>query len=206
MIRFTSVQLRPVLSMPGGCSRPLVLEKNLGIYIRVQDDNHPGEWLKAWAEGCNPSVDDNWSANTDALIPENEYSFLTFMEQRFFDAVLNEQHDLFMAPLFCETGRTVRIETRPPEPVFVPVAEFRDSTRWLYEQSLRHFHACVGNAERAGWRSQALSVLDRVIRLDCKRARPDDREMFKRAVESVRSCVREVNSDGSIKRTVFSRS
>lgn len=51
MIRFTSTQLRPVFSQVNATQRPVVLEKNLGIYIRVPDDNRPGEWLKAWAVG-----------------------------------------------------------------------------------------------------------------------------------------------------------
>jgi hypothetical protein len=201
MIRFTSTQLRPALSQPGGASRPLILEKNLGIYIRVPDDKKPGEWLRAWAEGCNPWNDDNWSANADALIPEAEYSFLTFMEQSKFDAVLNRHHDLLMEPVAARSGAamTVRSETRPPEKVYVRVGEYRDRIRWLYDQSLKHFHACVGNAERLGWRAQALSVLDRVIRLDCKRAKPADREMFDSAVRSVRDRINQVRPDGSLR-------
>ncbi len=42
MIRFTSTQLRPVLSQRGGMQRPLILEKNSGICIRVPDDKNPG--------------------------------------------------------------------------------------------------------------------------------------------------------------------
>ena len=166
MIRFTSTELRPLLSQQGGMQRPLLLEKNLGIYIRVPDDRNPGEWLRAWAEGCNPSKDANWSENADLLIPGKEYAFQTFME---------------------------------PEKVYVLVEEYRSNIRWLYDQSLRHLPACVGNAERLSWRSQALSVLDRVIRLDCKRAKPADRTMFESAVRSVRSSVSEVMSDGSFR-------
>lgn len=200
MIRFTSTQLRPLFSQQGGMQRPLLLEKNLGIYIRVPDDKNPGEWLKAWAEGCNPAIDTNWSDAADALIPDTTFSFQSFMAQSLFDAVLNQHHDLFMAPVIsAETGRTVRKETRPPERVFVRVDEYREKIRWLYDQSLKHFHACVGNAERLSWRSQALYVLDQVIRLDCKRAKPDDREMFKSAVRSVRDRVNEVMLDGSLR-------
>ncbi|HCC6341710.1 TPA: hypothetical protein U2L44_002923 [Citrobacter amalonaticus] len=201
MIRFTSTELRPLLSQQGGMQRPLLLEKNLGIYIRVPDDRTPGEWLRAWAEGCNPSKDANWSENADLLIPEKEYAFQTFMEQSKFDAVLNEHHDLFMMPSAgpLGTGMTIRKETRPPEKVYVLVEEYRSNIRWLYDQSLRHLPACVGNAERLSWRSQALSVLDRVIRLDCKRAKPADRTMFESAVRSVRSSVSEVMSDGSFR-------
>jgi len=100
MIRFTSTQLRPVLSQKGGMQRLLILEKNLGIYIRVPNDKKPGEWLKAWAVGCNPSTDENWSENADALIAEE---------------VLNEHHDLFMTPVNKHSsGMTVKKETHPP--------------------------------------------------------------------------------------------
>ncbi|WP_437890430.1 hypothetical protein [Phytobacter sp. V91] len=201
MIRFTSTELRPLLSQRGGMQRPLLLEKNHGIYLTVMDDKNPGEWLKAWAEGCDPSKDENWSENADLLIPEKEYSFKTFMEQSKFDAVLNEQHDLFMMPSNgpVGTGMTIRKETRPPEKAYVLVDEYRNNICWLYDQSLRHLPACVNNAERLSWRSQALYVLDRVIRLDCKRAKQADREMFANAVRSVRDSVSEVMSDGSLR-------
>lgn len=201
MIRFTSTELRPLFSQQGGIQRPLRLEKNLGIYIRVPDDRNPGELLRAWAAGCNPDKDENWSENADLLIPEKEYSFQTFMEQSKFDAVLNEHHDLFMAPANgpLGTGMTIRSETRSPEKVYVLVDEFRNSICWLYDQSLRHLPACVGNAERLSWRSQALHVLDKVIRLDCKRAKQADRDMFDKAVRSVRSSVSEIMSDGSFR-------
>lgn len=199
MIRFTSTELRPLLSQQGGIHRPLLLEKNLGIYLRVPDDRNPGEWLRAWAEGCNPSKDENWSEHADQLIPEKEYSFKTFMDQTKFDAVLNEHHDLFMMPAEgpLGTGMTIRKETRPPEKVYVLVEEFRSNIYWLYDQSLRHLPACVGNAERLSWRSKALHVLDRVIRLDCKRAKRTDREMFENAVRSVRGSISEIMPDGS---------
>ncbi|HHT8253185.1 TPA: hypothetical protein ACT2TS_004209 [Citrobacter braakii] len=199
MIRFTSTELRPLLSQQGGMQRPLLLEKNLGIYIRVPDDRNPGEWLRAWAEGCNPSKDKNWSENADQLIPEKEFSFKTFMDKSKFDAVLNEHHDLFMTTVDGPfgTGMTIHKETRPPEKVYVLVDEFRSNICWLYDQSLRHLPACVGNAERLSWRSQALHVLDRVIRLDCKRAKQDDRVMFENAVRSVRSSISEIMPDGS---------
>jgi hypothetical protein len=121
------------------------------------------------------------------------------MAQNMFDAVLNDHHDLLMQPVISDLNNTltIRKEIRPPLKVFVPVGEFRDRIQLLYDQSLRHFHACVGDAERLSWRSQALNVLDQVIRLDSKRAKPTDREMLNRAVESVRDRIRSVRSDGS---------
>ncbi|STB73267.1 Uncharacterised protein [Citrobacter koseri] len=121
------------------------------------------------------------------------------MEQSKFDAVLNEHHDLFMMPSTgpLGTGMTIRKETRPPEKVYVLVEEYRSNICWLYDQTLRHLPACVGNAERLRWRSQALYVLDRVIRLDCKRAKQADRVMFESAVRSVRSSISEIMPDGS---------
>ena len=41
MIRFTSTELRPLLSQQGGMQRPLLLEKNLGIYIRFRMTETP---------------------------------------------------------------------------------------------------------------------------------------------------------------------
>ncbi|MCQ0899202.1 hypothetical protein [Klebsiella pneumoniae] len=201
MIRFTSAELRPLFTQNLGMQRPLILEKNLGIYLRVPDDNHPGEWLKAWATGCNPSEDADWSELADSLIPEREFSFQTFIAQSMFDAVLNDQHDLLIKPVISNLNNalTLHVETHPPLKVYVPVSEYRDRTRWLYDQSLRHFHACVGNAERLSWRSQALHVLDQVIRLDSKRAKPADREMFDSAVASVRDRIRSVMADGSLR-------
>lgn len=201
MIRFTSDELRPLFTQNLGMQRPLILEKKLGIYLRVPDDRRPGEWLKAWAAGCNPSKDADWFTLVDTLIPEHEFSFQTFMAQSMFDAVLNDHHDLLMKPVISNLNNalTLHKETRPPLKVYVPVGEYRYRVQWLYEQSLRHFHACVGDAERLSWRSQALHVLDQVIRLDSKRAKPADRERFDRAVESVRDRIRSVMSDGSLR-------
>ncbi|ORM90146.1 hypothetical protein [Pantoea cypripedii] len=201
MIRFTSTELRPLLTQNLGMQRPLILEKTLGIYIRIPDDRRPGEWLKAWAVGCNPSKDADWSALADALIPDREFSFKTFMAQSMFDAVLNDHHDLLMKPVISDLNNalTVHKETPPPLKVYVPVGEYRDRIQWLYDQSLRHFHACVGDSERLSWRAQAWRVLDQVIRLDSKRAKPGDREMFDRAVGSVRDRIHSVMSDGSLR-------
>ncbi|MBY6257795.1 hypothetical protein K3G69_14940 [Phytobacter diazotrophicus] len=201
MIRFTSDELRPLFTQKLGMQRPLILEKKLGIYLRVPDDRRPGEWLKAWAAGCNPLKDADWFTLVDTLIPEHEFSFQTFMAQSMFDAVLNDHHDLLMKPVISKLNNvlTLHKETRPPMKVYVPVGEYRYRIQWLYEQSLRHFHACVGDAERLSWRSQALHVLDQVIRLDSKRAKPADRERFDRAVGSVRDRIRSVMSDGSLR-------
>ena len=123
------------------------------------------------------------------------------MAQSMFDAVLNDHHDLLMKPVISKLNNALTLHkgTRPPMKVYVPVGEYRYRIQWLYEQSLRHFHACVGDAERLSWRSQALHVLDQVIRPDSKRAKPADRERFDRAVESVRDRIRSVMSDGSLR-------
>lgn len=201
MIRFTSTELRPLLTQNLGMQRPLILEKNLGIYIRIPDDRRPGEWMKAWAEGCNPSKDSGWLDVADGLIPDKEFSFKTFLAQSMFDAVLSKHCDLLITPVISDLNNalTLHKETQPPLKMYVPVGQYRDSVQWLYDQSLRHFHACVGNAERLSWRSQALRVLDQVIRLDSKRAKPADREMFNRAVASVTDRIRTVMSDGSLR-------
>ncbi|AXF76897.1 hypothetical protein LU604_05405 [Erwinia tracheiphila] len=201
MIRFTSTALRPLLSQAGATSRPLILERGPDLYLRVPDDMHPGEWLKAHAVGCHPHTDADWSANSAALITDSMFSFKTFIAHNLCDDVLEKYHDLLMMPFMGDVTKvlTLHKETRPPQVVYVPVGEFRDRTDWLYDQSLRHYHACVNDAERISWRAQALHVLDQVIRLDAKRAKPADRERFARAVESVRGRISMVKPDGSVR-------
>lgn len=202
MIRFTSTELRPLLTQNQGKGRPLILEKNLGIYVRVPDDNGCAEWLKAWAAGCNPSRDADWSALSDALISEPEFSFSTFLDQRIYDAVLNEHHDLYMQPGINQFAKSLTIytETQPPLKEYLPVADYRDHIQWLHDQSRLHLRACVGNTERLNWCSQALNVLDRVIRVDSKRAKPEDRKQFESAVSRVKSDIESLKSDGSYRR------
>lgn len=202
MIRFTSTELRPLLTQNQGKGRPLILEKNLGIYVRVSDDNGCAEWLKAWAAGCNPSRDADWSALSDALITEPEFSFSTFLDQSIYDAVLNEHHDLYMQPGINQFAKSLTIykETQPPLKEYLPVADYRDHIQWLNDQSRLHLRACVGNTERLNWCSQALNVLDRVIRVDSKRAKPEDRKQFESAVSRVKSDIESLKSDGSYRR------
>ncbi len=202
MIRFTSTELRPLLTQNQGKGRPLILEKNLGIYVRVPDDNGCAEWLKAWAAGCNPSRDADWSALSDALISEPEFSFSTFLDQSIYDAVLNEHHDLYMQPGINQFAKSLTIykETQPPLKEYLPVADYRDHIQWLHDQSRLHLRACVGNTERLNWCSQALNVLDRVIRVDSKRAKPEDRKQFESAVSRVKSDIKSLKSDGSYRR------
>jgi hypothetical protein len=202
MIRFTSTELRPLLTQNQGKVRPLILEKNLGIYIRVPDDNGCAEWLKAWAAGCNPARDADWSALCDALIPEPEFSFSTFLDHKMYDAVLNEHHDLYMQPGINQVTKSLTIytEAQPPLKEYLPVAEYRDHIQWLCDQSRLHLHACLSNAERLSWRSQALNVLDRVIRLDSERAKPEDRKRFDSAVYNVKSDIDSIIFDGSVRR------
>ncbi|MFB9085591.1 hypothetical protein ACFFW8_07615 [Erwinia tracheiphila] len=77
---------------------------------------------------------------------------------------------------------------------------FRDRTDWLYDQSLRHYHACVNDAERISWRAQALHVLDQVIRLDAKtRKAGRSRKVLRAPSKSVRGRISMVKPDGSVR-------
>lgn len=194
MIRFTSTTLRPVLTMTGGCQRPLILEKTVGIYLRVPDDNHPGGWLRVYAEGCCPQKDADWDLTTSALLPQAEYTFLTYISQAIWDAVIHDHDDLYMRP----TESTVEAYTRMPLPVWVPVADYRDAIGVLNDYGYRHFHACVNDGERAQWRRYALAALDEVIRLDCKRAKPTDRKRFNGAVFGLKTLIGAVSPGGVI--------
>ena len=78
MIRFTSDELRPLFTQNLGMQRPLILEKKLGIYLRVPDDRCPGEWLKAWAAGCNPSKDADWFTRLQFESGDGRYAWLNY--------------------------------------------------------------------------------------------------------------------------------
>ncbi len=195
MIRFTSTNLRPALTMVGGYRRPLILEKDFGIFIRVPDDTNPGQWLRAYAVGCDPDHDEDWSTQADALISQTSYSCLFCLSQEVWNAVINDYQDVLMTP----SGTTVVIETRPYEKVWVLVADFRNGIERLFDQANRHYFACVGNDERAAWRVASLHVLDEVIRLDCKRAKPADHERFTYAVQKITDRINRVGPDGTIR-------
>ncbi|VEB92806.1 Uncharacterised protein [Citrobacter koseri] len=198
MIRFTSTELRPLLSQQGGMQRPLLLEKNLGIYIRVPDDRNPGEWLRHGRKVVIPRKMQNWSENADLLIPGKEYAFQTFIEQSKFDAVLTEHHDLFMMPSAgpLGTGMTIRKEDPSARKGVCPGGGISQQYS-LALRSVSPAFTCLcgecGTSELA--LAGAVCGLNRVIRLDCKRAKPADRAIFESAVRSVRSSVSEVMSD-----------
>ena len=194
MIRFTSTNLRPVLTMAGGFRRALILEKDFGIFIRIPDDHNPGEWLKAYAEGCNPRHDEDWEQNSDGLIPGISYACMTRIPQDLWNRVIYDYHDLLVTPF----DNTVLFEARPFEKVWVSVANYRQGIERMFDQSCRHYHACVGDREHASWRFTALCIIDKVIRLDCKRAKPDDHKNFDFALMKLRDRIKTVTPDGKV--------
>lgn len=194
MIRFTSTALRPAFNMMGNCHSPLTLEKGHGLYIWVPDKGNPGQGLRAFAEGCNPFRDKEWYHCANRLIPEAEYSFTSFISQKIWDAVIQHHDDVLMSP----TATSIQILTQPPEKQWVLVAEYRHGIDWLNDQTYKHFNACVGKDERSAWRTTALYVLDQVIRLDCKRAKPEDRDQFERAIHRIKDRISSVTPAGGV--------
>ncbi|PQK87680.1 hypothetical protein [Pantoea ananatis] len=200
MIRFTSTQLRAVLSLRRGMKGPVILEKNNGIFLHRSDLRPQVKEPLAWAEGCNPLSDDGWRKLSDCLITEKYFFHQFDLSQEACDAVLNEHQDLLVS-FICQTPGAVRVfaETGEPERVYLPVRIYRSRISWLYDHALHHFQSCAGRAEHLNWRSQALSVLDRVIRLDSRRAKPADREMLNTSVQELRKRISQIAPDGSIR-------
>ena len=194
MFRFTSASLRKVLTLPSGLNKSITLENGYGFYIRAEDEKQPGYMNMAYAEGFDPRRDDGWEEKICELLPGIDYSFTFFISHTTREAILNEHHDFFVTPLIS----TVRSETRLPEKVFIPVAEFRNGIERMFDQSHKHFHACVGRREKAAWRLAALYVLDDVIRTDCKRAKPADHEQFVRAFSRLKDRISSVTPTGDI--------
>jgi len=199
MVRFTSTQLRPVLSLRRGMKGPVILEKNNGIFLRRSDLRPQVKEPLAWAEGCNPLSDDGWRKLSDCLITETYFFHQFDLSQESCDAVLNDHQDLLVS-FICQTPGAVSVfaETGEPEKVYLPVGIYRSRISWLYDHALHHFRSCGSRAEHLNWRSQALSVLDRVIRLDSRRAKPSDREMLNSAVQELRKRISQIAPDGSI--------
>lgn len=194
MFRFTSASLRKVLTLPPGLNKPITLENGYGFYIRAEDEKQPGYMNMAYAEGFDPRRDEGWDEKISERLPCFDYSFTFFISHSTRDVILNEHHDFFVTPL----DSTVRSETRPPEKAFIPVAEFRNGIERMFDQSHKHFLACVGQRERAAWRLAALYVLDDVIRTDCKRAKPADHEQFVRAFSRLKERISSVTPAGDI--------
>ncbi|MCQ4094999.1 DUF3085 domain-containing protein [Erwinia persicina] len=201
MIRFTSASLRQALTIPASFDNPLTIENGYGLYIRVEDDKRPGYWHMAYAEGCNPKTDEDWEARVLELSPVFDYSFRFFISYLVRDSILDEHHDFIVTPKV----DTVHSEAQPPVKVFVPVADFRNGIERMFDQSHKHFHACVGDRERAAWRLSALYVLDDVIRTDCKRAKTADREQFVRAFARLKDRISTISQEGKIILPAFLR-
>ncbi|AHM72315.1 hypothetical protein [Yersinia hibernica] len=194
MFRFTSASLRQVLTHSSGFHKTLTLENGYGLYLRGEDDRQQGYMHMAYAEGFDPRSDEGWEDRVVDLLPGIDYSFSFFIPQSVRNAILNDHHDFFITPL----KNTVHNETRPPRKVFVPVAEFRNGIERMFDQSHKHFLACVGHREKAAWRLSALYVLDDVIRIDCKRAKAADREQFRRAFSRLKDRINTVSPEGEI--------
>ena len=194
MLRFTSGSLRKALTLPSGLNKPITLENGYGFYIRAEDEKQPGYMNMAYAEGFDPKRDNGWEEKIGELLPGIDYSFTFFIAHSVREAILNDHHDFFVTPLIS----TVQSETWPPQKVFIPVAEFRNGIERMFDQSHKHFHACVGHGEKAAWRMTALYVLDDVIRTDCRRAKPADREQFGRAFSRLKDRINSVTPAGEI--------
>ncbi|WP_208952357.1 hypothetical protein [Rahnella sp. ChDrAdgB13] len=201
MFRFTSASLRKVLTLPSGLNKPITLENGYGFYIRAEDEQQPGYMNMAYAVGYDPRRDDGWEDRVADNLPCIDYSFTFFIKHSTREAILNEHHDFIVTPL----TSTVVSETRPPEKVFVPVAEFRNGIERMFDQSHKHFLACVGNREKTAWRMTALYVLDDVIRTDCKRAKVADREQFVRAFSRLKDRISSVTPAGETITPYFTR-
>ncbi|EBZ0016707.1 hypothetical protein D5X65_24760 [Salmonella enterica subsp. enterica serovar Suberu] len=61
-----------------------------------------------------------------------------------------------------------------------------------------HYNACVGNAERASWRSQSIMALEITADINCKRATERDRRNFLSARKRLQERVNSVLASGEV--------
>lgn len=81
---------------------------------------------------------------------------------------------------------------------YLPVADYRNATERLFRQAVVHYNACVGNDERASWRSQSIMALEITADINCKRATERDRRNFLSARERLQKRVNSVLTSGEI--------
>ncbi|AUS68551.1 hypothetical protein CXP54_22525 [Escherichia albertii] len=61
-----------------------------------------------------------------------------------------------------------------------------------------HYSACVGNDERASWRSQSIMALEITADINCKRATERDRRNFLSARKRLQERVNSVMASGEV--------
>ncbi len=81
---------------------------------------------------------------------------------------------------------------------FLPVADYRNTTERLFRQAIVHYNACVGNDERASWRSQSIMALEITADINCKRATERDRRNFLFARKRLQERVNSVLASGEV--------
>ncbi len=62
--------------------------------------------------------------------------------------------------------------------VFVPVSDFRDQIEFAFDAINCHWHSCVGEDERVQWFINAMERFNSLSKIDCKRAKPEDRDRY----------------------------
>lgn len=81
---------------------------------------------------------------------------------------------------------------------YLPVADYRNTTERLFRQAIVHYNACVGNDERASWRSQSIMALEITADINCKRATERDRRNFLSARKRLQNQVDRVLESGKL--------
>ncbi len=80
----------------------------------------------------------------------------------------------------------------------VLVAEYRNVIDRLFRQAVVHYNSCVGNSERASWRSTSIMMLEKMADIDCKRATERDRQNFLSARKRLQNQVNRVLESGEL--------
>lgn len=81
---------------------------------------------------------------------------------------------------------------------YLLVADYRNTIERLFRQAIVHYNACVGNAERASWRSQSIMALEITADINCKRATERDRRNFLSARKRLQERVNSVLASGEV--------
>lgn len=202
--RFTSWSLRPVLSLYETLSDdPAIIIRLVkdveGLRLHVddacqQEDGCADFEATAYASGFHPESDPDWLARLAGLparLHVNDWRLPVLIPDAMRAFVIYGHEDLVIR----YTGRALSLSIEPPIPVRVTVAVYRVETSRLADR-VRAFHDCRTDFDRAHWRLDALSLLDRTLPQRCSRASEQDRTWRSSVTDELRHLVKTVSRLG----------
>lgn len=193
MLRFYDQALRAVVTEALSTNKPIVLTNDNGVYLSVDGGETQSDGRKkhrAYAEGCHPTLDPEWSAMARILTGSNDLTKRLMLTEGALWDIIAHSHQLTVA--MSEKGPEIFCTERN----YVPVAEYRHLADRMDTMTMAHFSACVGPKELSRWREMAQALFSKSRPVSCRRAQRRDHYQFILACKSLHSRMECVSHDG----------